>query len=647
MSDKQNSGGASPTDSPVLEILQQIDEKTKYDAAQKIKILFRGQEYEEWDVETSAFRRLEIESHRRLNIESRKKKITEKDELNYNRGLIRQFKHEDLHSGNSSEIMKLDLGILAQLQHQGAATSLIDFSDNPLIALWFACKESLETKNNNGNLFILSMGDKTKFEEIDSLEKIKNYKVISPDKLETPNEKFLYWKPAHLNNRITAQQSYFLIGKGKVPGIKNILIKGILKNKILEELSSIYGINERTLFPDLAGFAKANSVRSTYGKEEEVIRERMIIRQHDEIIKNNPKDAQAYNERAIAKYNFDDYTGAIEDFTKVISINSKDARAYYNRGFLRCVTKEYKDAIEDFTQAIKFDSKNTIFYNQRGNAKGELANTKSELKKYKDAIIDYKSAIKDFSKTIKIDANNVYAYNNRGYAKCELANVKSELKKYKEAITYYQNAINDCIKSINIERNNAYAYNNRGYAKCGLANVKSKLKKYKDAMDGYQDAINDCTESIKIEPNNTNAYDTRGYTKYKLGNSKRESKKYTNTIDDYQNAIGDTTQAIKIDSTNANAYYNRASAKYQLKDYKEAIDDLTKSININSDYIDAYYNRGNAKFELNDYNGAIDDYQIALKLNKDKEVTKEINIGIKNAKKILKNLQSKSSKNKK
>ena len=34
-----------------------------------------------------------------------------------------------------------DLELLAKLQHHGAATCLIDFTGNPLVALWFACQE--------------------------------------------------------------------------------------------------------------------------------------------------------------------------------------------------------------------------------------------------------------------------------------------------------------------------------------------------------------------------------------------------------------------------------------------------------------------------------------------------------------------------
>ena len=76
----------------------------------------------------------------------------------------------------------------------------------------------------------------------------------------------MYWKPAHLNNRITAQYSYFVIGKRKLPEMKDFTISQVHKDKILKELNKIYGIKETSLFPDPVGFAAANSVNSNYGK---------------------------------------------------------------------------------------------------------------------------------------------------------------------------------------------------------------------------------------------------------------------------------------------------------------------------------------------------------------------------------------------
>ncbi len=523
MSYIQDTGSNAPVVNSVSEFLACINDIIKYNNDQGSKFLFRGQENEEWEMETSAYRRLKRESN--------DNQVSEGEELYYNLGLIQQFRHADFHSKYSSEIMQQDLGILAQLQHMGAATSLIDFTDNATTALWFACKKSInsDSNHNNGKVFILFAGGEHNFEEIDSLEQIKNSRVRFPKQLEFAkennilnNEKLNYWKPAHLNNRITAQQSYFLIGKREPPKMQEIVIAGASKIDMLEELSLVHGIERTTLFPDLVGFAQANSVDSAYGKEEKLLRKRNIIRHHDEIIEQSPEDLGAYSNRSIAKYNLGDYEGAIDDFTQAINIDPKNANAYNNRGYIKYQIERYKDATDDFNEAIKIDPSTALFYNNRGNLK-------CTLKKYQLAVNDYNEAI-------KIESNNALFYNGRGHA-------KRGLKDYKEAI-------NDFTKAINIDPNDVNSYNE-------LGNTKLKLKDYKEA-------INDFTKAIEIDPKNANLYYNRGMTEY-------ESK-------DYKEAINDFTKAIEIDPKNANAYHSSGKAKLELNDYKEAINDYETAL---------------------------------------------------------------------
>ena len=85
--------------------------------------LFRGQSNVTWDVESSAYRRLKKKFMR-----DDKEYVTEKQELDCNIELINQARMEDFYSEKLSDIAKSQLGILAQLQHNRAATSLIDFS---------------------------------------------------------------------------------------------------------------------------------------------------------------------------------------------------------------------------------------------------------------------------------------------------------------------------------------------------------------------------------------------------------------------------------------------------------------------------------------------------------------------------------------
>ena len=420
----------------VKDFLEQINDIVKPETKRAGKVLFRGQENKNWKVQTSAYVRL-------LKGEPKDIAASEEQELYYNIRLIQQFKHADFHGSNSSEIIKFDLGILAQLQHNGSATSLIDFSANPLVALWFACKTSSKSDSNYSNVgqvFILFTDDESRFEEIDSFEKIEEYKVSIPDQLQNPQingilniPKFFYWKPAYLNKRIAAQQSYFLIGKRELPEMEKIIIPEDSKSKILKELSSIYGINEITLFPDLVGFAQANSIFSPYNQEEQnetqkFIHQTIILHQ-DKIIKINPNDYNAYNKRGVAKYKLKHYKEAIYDLSQAIKHKSDYATAYNNRGVAKDRSRDYEGAIDDYNKAIENKSDYATAYNNRGIAK--------------DSLRDYEGAIDDYNKAIKIDPNDAIDYYNRGRAKYELCIAKDRLKNYEEAIDHIKDAIND------------------------------------------------------------------------------------------------------------------------------------------------------------------------------------------------------------
>ena len=157
------------------------------------------------------------------------------------------------------------------------------------------------------------------FKEIDNLRQIKNYNSI------LNNGKFFYWKPTHLNNRITTQLPYFLIGKRELPPMQKIIIAGNFKNNILQELSLIYGIKETTLFPDSTGFAQANSVYSPYGKEKEWARNRITMHHRDKKIKEGSQGSSTYYNRGDDEYTLNDYQGTLDHYTESIMIDPKDA----------------------------------------------------------------------------------------------------------------------------------------------------------------------------------------------------------------------------------------------------------------------------------------------------------------------------------
>ncbi|CAA0102232.1 Uncharacterised protein [BD1-7 clade bacterium] len=152
---------------------------------------------------------------------------------------------------NGTDDKDLDLLVLAQ--HFKLKTRLLDWSTNPLVALWFAC-----AGESKGDVYVYSL---------DSSE-LLNKGVY--DKNPFSLKKTCVLQPRLNNERITAQHGWFTIhrysakDKRFVALDQNKEIKAHLTEFTISEksrpdiLQSLdrYGINSRTLFPDLEGLCK-------------------------------------------------------------------------------------------------------------------------------------------------------------------------------------------------------------------------------------------------------------------------------------------------------------------------------------------------------------------------------------------------------
>ena len=357
-----------------------------------------------------------------------------------------------------------DLELLAELQHNGAATCLIDFTANPLIALWFACKESSE---KNGQVVAMAT------DSIDDFA-VVNYENVSKPIMDLFKEDKLWkWTPGHQNNRIVAQNSIFVFGKEKIVKeyYKDIEIQKDSKEGIIRELRDKFGIDEKYLFSDFSGFALANAHNkpySSYRAEDyfsfglqcsQRAEHEKAIEYYSKAIELKPKHATIYNNRGVARMDSGDLQSAIEDFDKAIELNSQFAEAYNNRGNARSSRRDYQGAISDHDKAIAINPQYVVAYNNRGVARIDSG--------------DPQSAIADYDKAIVLNPKYAEAYNNRGNAK--------------RALDDHQGAIADYDKAIELAPQFAEAYYNRGLTK-------------HDSGD-HQGAREDQVKAIKLNPN--------------------------------------------------------------------------------------------------------------------------------------------------
>ena len=214
--------------------------------------LYRGQENEDWQVNSSAYRRLAKQYEAPSDLLRRLwddylEQIINEIKLKY------PSTYRDLYP----------LECMAHLQHNKVATGLIDFTYSPLVALWVACAN----KDISGKVFVLQ-NENAKIKEINTTEALQgNLETFFREN----QEQWYLWSPTLDSGtvdteRMTMQQSVFLFGLPEMDGVmidQNIFIPGEHKEDLRAELAKM-GISEETLFSDLLGFFERNTQEKRY-----------------------------------------------------------------------------------------------------------------------------------------------------------------------------------------------------------------------------------------------------------------------------------------------------------------------------------------------------------------------------------------------
>ena len=277
-----------------------------------------------------------------------------------------------------------DLELTAELQHYEAATCLIDFTRNPLLALWFACGgfSSSDNGNEEGVIVAFDAGDPSECKTIDSGDIQKSIDQLFRRKDGSVIEKPYVWNPPQgQNTRITAQQSVFVFGRTAIEiAPRHVFYVGD-KDNILKELST-YGITKKSLFGgDFDGFARIlNSVSSPEADYYRIAREKhangekndlpLVVLYYDKTLEKGER-IDAYWYRAIAKYSLGEHGEAIADCDRALKIDSQSGVAYYIRGIAKEALGDHKGAIADYDQAIKINPHSPA-YGSRESAKKKL-----------------------------------------------------------------------------------------------------------------------------------------------------------------------------------------------------------------------------------------------------------------------------------
>lgn len=169
------------------------------------------------------------------------------DTTDIERKIIKQLK---LQASSYLPHNETDLDLLVRAQHFGLKTRLLDWTTNPLIALWFACNDA-----SDSNAFVYAL----------VADELMIDNAYDEDPFTT--EQTRVFQPRMNNFRIIAQSGWFTLHRyskknKKFLGIESMRhlkqhltefeIPAKYKPDVLRSLE-LHGVNQKTIFPDIGG----------------------------------------------------------------------------------------------------------------------------------------------------------------------------------------------------------------------------------------------------------------------------------------------------------------------------------------------------------------------------------------------------------
>jgi len=286
-----------------------------------------------------------------------------------------------------------------------------------------------------------------------------------------------------------------------------------------------------------------------------------------------------------------DYEEALSYFEEVVKKNPRNADAYFYIGVCNGKLGRYTEAAEAFKQAIRDYAE---AHNYLGVAYAELGR--------------YKEAVEAFKQAIHIEPDDANAHYNLGVTYVELGYHKRAVEAFKQAICIkpdlieaqynlgmiygklgrYEEATEAFKQAIRIDPHIAEAH-------CNLGLIYGKFGHYKEAVKAFKQAI-------RIKPDYAEAHNYLGVAYAELGR--------------YKEAVEAFKQAIRIKPDYAEAHNFLGVAYVELGRYKEAVKAFKQAIGLQPDYAEARYSLGEAYLMLGDKGSALKEYEVLKELDK-------------------------------
>eukprot|EP01016_Furgasonia_blochmanni_P010461 TRINITY_DN1443_c0_g1_i1.p1 TRINITY_DN1443_c0_g1~~TRINITY_DN1443_c0_g1_i1.p1 ORF type:complete len:547 (+),score=117.73 TRINITY_DN1443_c0_g1_i1:65-1705(+) len=325
--------------------------------------------------------------------------------------------------------------------------------------------------------------------------------------------------------------------------------------------------------------------------------------------------ANDYKELGNKEFKAQNYTKAIEYYTKAINVNDKEASYFANRAACYLSLKKYNKCIEDCNSTLTLDPNFTKAIRRK-------AKSLFSLGKIDQAKLEYNRAI-----TLEPTDQGI----QDEYRECSLvekfiseSNAAMSEAKYSEALYYAQQVLNripewreiqfkhiECLARLN-QADRAAQISRELLTECNdnpdFLYVRGLVSMYQGNAEHAKKLF---VEGMRVDPDHNKC--RIGLKNLKRGEELKEKGNAAFKEGNAQDAVQFYSEALEVDPNNrcvnSVLYANRAAAYGKMGKNKEALSDLDKSIELNESYTKAYLRRADIKIKLGDFDDAIRDYE--------------------------------------
>lgn len=311
----------------------------------------------------------------------------------------------------------------------------------------------------------------------------------------------------------------------------------------------------------------------------------------------DPQDAAAYYQRALALMKENDLQAAIKDFDEAIDLDPQHGQAFLQRGLALRKQGEIEQAIDDFTSAIETLSDRT----DRGTA-------------YYNRSIAYSSMGE--MEMAYADIDQATALNPQLATKYSVLGIANPNKGASDEVDGDQKAAFVATSDDNSPEGVAESdAEERGEDKSGAEVLEdepgpdAQTTSEKELIQSDEPVEDDARESqaaedsVEAEPQDAKSHFNQGLAYYSEG--------------EYELAAAQFAKAVSVDKKYAAAYYNQGNAHYELGDLDQAIACYNQAVNyftVDADKADAYYNRARTYYDKGEPGKAVTEYDKAINL---------------------------------